>query len=65
LRSYCKQTIIKKKINTHDYNIKELWDTIKRPTLRIHRVEEGADIQTKGIENLFNEIIAKKIPKSI
>jgi hypothetical protein len=30
---------------------------IKRPNQRIHEVEEGADIQTKGIE-----IIAKKFP---
>jgi hypothetical protein len=30
--------------------------------LRIHRVEEGAVIQTKGIENLFNEIIAENSP---
>jgi hypothetical protein len=30
---------------------------IKRPSLRIHGVEEGAERQTKGIGNLFNEII--------
>jgi hypothetical protein len=45
-------------MNSCDYNIQELWDTIKRPNLRIHRVEEGAEIQIKGIRNLFNEIIA-------
>jgi hypothetical protein len=33
------QTITKKKINAHDYNMQELWDMIKRPNLRIHGVE--------------------------
>jgi hypothetical protein len=26
-------------------------------------VEEGEEIQTKGIDNLFNKIIAEKFPK--
>jgi hypothetical protein len=34
----------------------------KRPNLRIHGVEQGAEIQTKGIENLLNDIIAKYSP---
>jgi hypothetical protein len=38
------------KFNTHEYNMQELWDITKRPNLRIHRVEEGVEIQTKGIE---------------
>jgi hypothetical protein len=59
LRSYCRQTIIKKKINIHEYNIQEFWDTIKRSNLRIRGMEEGAEIQTNVIENLFSEIIAE------
>jgi hypothetical protein len=31
----------------------------KRPNLRIHRVEEGSEIQTKDIGNLFNGIIVE------
>jgi hypothetical protein len=53
------QAIIKKKRNTHEYNIQELWYTIKRPNLRIHGVKEEIEIQTKGIENLYNEIITE------
>jgi hypothetical protein len=34
----------------------------KRPNLRIHSIEEGTEIQTKGIGNLFNEIIAENFP---
>jgi hypothetical protein len=29
-------------MNTYDYNIPELWGMIKRPNLRIDRVEEEA-----------------------
>jgi hypothetical protein len=35
---------------------------IKSSNLRIHGVEEGTDIPTKGIQNLFNEIIAENSP---
>jgi hypothetical protein len=35
---------------------------IKRPNLRIHWVDEGAEIQTEGIENLSYEIIAENFP---
>jgi hypothetical protein len=51
----------KEKINTCEYNIQEIWNTIKRQNLRIHGVEEGAEMQTKGIGNLFNEIIAENL----
>jgi hypothetical protein len=40
----------------------DLWDTIKRTGLRICGVEEETEIQTKGIENLSNEIIAENFP---
>jgi hypothetical protein len=43
---------------THECNIQEFWHTIKRPNLRIYGVEEGTEIQTEAIGNLFNEIIA-------
>jgi hypothetical protein len=33
-----------KKITAHEYNIQELWDMMKRPNLRIHRMEEGSKI---------------------
>jgi hypothetical protein len=34
----------------------------KSPNLRIHGVEKGAEIQTKGIGNLLNEIITENFP---
>jgi hypothetical protein len=45
--------------SNHDQNFQEFWDIIKKPNLIIHGVEEGMEIQTKGIEKLFNEIIAE------
>jgi hypothetical protein len=30
---------------------------VKRPNLTLHTVDEGVEIQAKGVENLFNEII--------
>jgi hypothetical protein len=53
------QIIIKKKINTHECNLQNLWDLLKRPNLRNHGKKEGGEIQTKGIGKLFNEIIAE------
>jgi hypothetical protein len=28
------------KMNTYDYNTEELWDIIRRPNLRFHRLEK-------------------------
>lgn len=41
-------------------NIQEMWDTIKRPNLRIVEIEEGEEAQLRGPENIFNKIIEKK-----
>jgi hypothetical protein len=38
-------------------NMQEIWDTMKRPNLRIIGKEEGEDSQLKGTENIFNRKI--------
>ena len=43
-------------------NIQEIWDTIKKPNLRIIGVEEGDKLQIKGPENIFNKIIEENFP---
>ena len=48
-----------KMIRNHEQNLQELWDIIKRPNLRITGIEEGLEKQTKGMHNLFNEIISE------
>jgi hypothetical protein len=42
--------------------MQELSDSIKRPNLRVMGIEEGEEVQAKGICNIFNEIITEKFP---
>jgi hypothetical protein len=42
--------------------MQDIWDTMKGPNLQIIGIEEGEKIQTKGIDNLFNKIIAGNFP---
>jgi short-subunit dehydrogenase involved in D-alanine esterification of teichoic acids len=37
-------------------NMQKLTDSIKRPNPRIMGIEEGVDVQAKGIHNIFNKI---------
>jgi hypothetical protein len=34
----------------------------KRPNLRIMGIEEGEEVQAKGIHNIFNKIITENFP---
>ena len=43
-------------------NIQEIQDTMKRPNLRIIRIEENEDSQFKGPKNVFNKIIEENVP---
>jgi hypothetical protein len=38
-----------------------MWDTIKRPSLRIIGIDEG-EFQLKGSENFFNKITKERYP---
>jgi hypothetical protein len=42
--------------------MQELTDSIKRPNLRIMGIEEGEEVQAKGICNIFNKIITEYFP---
>jgi hypothetical protein len=39
--------------------MQELTDSIKRPNLRIMGIEEGEEVQAKGIYNIVNKIITE------
>jgi hypothetical protein len=39
--------------------MQELTDYIKTPNLRIMGIEEGGEVQAKGIHNIFNKIITE------
>jgi hypothetical protein len=42
--------------------MQELTDSIKRPNLRIMGIEEGEEVQEKGVCNIFNKIITENFP---
>jgi hypothetical protein len=42
--------------------MQELTDCIKRPNLRIMGIEEGEEVQAKGMCNMFNKIITENFP---
>jgi hypothetical protein len=42
--------------------MQELTDSIKRPNLRIMGIEEGEEVQAKGMHNIFNKIITESFP---
>jgi hypothetical protein len=42
--------------------MQELNSSIKRPNLQIMSMEEGEEVQAKGIHNAFNKIIAENFP---
>jgi hypothetical protein len=51
-----------KQLKTYERNMQELTNSIKRPNLRIMGIEEGQEVQAKGICNIFNKIITKNFP---
>jgi hypothetical protein len=42
--------------------VQELSTSIKRPNLRIKGIEEGEEMQTKGLYYIINKIITENIP---
>jgi hypothetical protein len=42
--------------------MQELTDSIKRPNLRIMGIEEGEEVQAKGMHNILNKIITENFP---
>jgi chromosome segregation ATPase len=47
---------------TLERNMQKPTDSIKRPNLRIMGIEEGEEVQAKGIHNIFNKIIIEIFP---
>jgi hypothetical protein len=53
--------LLVKQLKTCEKKMQELTDAIKRPNLRIMDIEEGEQVQAKGMCNIFNKIIYQKI----
>jgi hypothetical protein len=51
--------LLVKKLKTCERNMQEL---IKRPNMRITAIEEGEEVQAKGMCNIFNKIIIENFP---
>jgi hypothetical protein len=51
-------TLVKENVKTEKLLreiIKEIWNTMKRPKLRIIGIEEGEESQYRGTENMFSK----------
>jgi predicted nucleic acid-binding Zn-ribbon protein len=53
------EELLVKQLKSCEKNIQELSNSIKRPNLRIMGMEEGEEVQTKGIHNIVNKIITE------
>jgi chromosome segregation ATPase len=51
-----------KQIKTCERNMQEFTDSIKRLNLRIMGIEEGEEVQAKGMHNVVNKIITENFP---
>jgi esterase/lipase len=51
-----------KQLKTCEKKIQKLIDSIKRPNLRIMGIEEGEEVQAKGMHNIFNKIVTENFP---
>jgi hypothetical protein len=53
------EELLVKQLKTCEKKIQELTDSIKRPNLGI---EEGEEVQAKGMRNIFKKIITENFP---
>jgi chromosome segregation ATPase len=56
------EELLVKQLNTCERNMQELTDSIKGSNLRIMGIEEGEEVQSKGIHNIYNKIITENFP---
>jgi chromosome segregation ATPase len=56
------EEILVRQLKTCKRNKQEFNDSIKRTNMRIMSIEEGEEVQTKGIHNIFNKMITENFP---
>jgi chromosome segregation ATPase len=54
--------LLVKQLKNCEKKIQELTDSIKRPNLRIMGIEEGQEVQAKGMCKIVNKIIREYFP---
>jgi hypothetical protein len=55
------EELLAKQLKTCEKKIQEVADSIKRPNLGIMGIEEGEEVQTKGMCNIFNKIMTENL----
>jgi chromosome segregation ATPase len=53
------EELLVKQLKTCENKMQELTDFIKRQNLRIMSIEEGEEVQAKGMHGIFNKIVTK------
>jgi hypothetical protein len=53
------EEMLVKELKSCERNMQEFSNTIKRPNLRIIGIEEGEEVQGKGIHNIFYKIVTE------
>jgi hypothetical protein len=56
------EELLVKQHKTCKKKMQELTDSMKRPNLTIMGIEEGEEVQAKGMRNIFNKIITENFP---
>jgi heat shock protein HslJ len=56
------EELLIKQLKTCEKKMQELTDSIKRPNMRIMGIEEGDEVQAKGMCNIFNKILMENFP---
>jgi hypothetical protein len=56
------EQLLIKQLKTCEKKMQELTNSIKRANLRIMGIEEGEEVQVKGIRNIFIKIITENFP---
>jgi septal ring factor EnvC (AmiA/AmiB activator) len=56
------EELLVKQLKNCKKKMQELTESIKRPNLRIMGIEEGEEVQAKGMCNIFNKIITERFP---
>jgi chromosome segregation ATPase len=56
------EELLVRQLKTCEKKMQELTNSIKRPNLSIMGIEEGEEVQAKGIRNIFNKVITENFP---
>jgi chromosome segregation ATPase len=56
------EELLIKQLKTCEKKMQELTDSIKRPNMRIMGIEEGEEVQAKGMHNILKKLITENFP---